>query len=326
MPKVSVIIPIYNVEKFIAKCATTLFEQTLEDVEFIFVDDASPDNSVGIINEVLKKYPNRKEQTRIIKHESNKGLPAARNTGLAVATGDYIFHCDGDDYVETDMLEAMYGKATEENADIVWSDWFLTFEQNERYMKQPDYSTPMGALKAMMSGGMKYNVWNKLAKRELYTAYGISFPAGYSMGEDMTMLNLFAVAKKVAFIPRAFYHYVKFNASAMSYGFSQDKLEALTHNINMVDQFLKNHCKENLSQEVNFMKLEAKWPLLIAGQSSLYKDWKKIFPEANSAIGKNPYLSKRRKLVESATKNSINIIPWLHYWIVCRFYYGIVYK
>ena len=103
--KVSVIIPIYKVEAFIERCAATLMEQTLPEVEYIFVDDATSDNSIDVLEEVIARYPQRKGQVRIVHNAENKGLPAARNTGLALATGEYIFHCDSDDYVEPSMLE-----------------------------------------------------------------------------------------------------------------------------------------------------------------------------------------------------------------------------
>ena len=109
MYKVSVIVPIYNVERFIERCVKSLMEQTLQDVEYIFVDDAATDNSMKILAATLSIYSD--QNIRILVHQENKGLPAARNTGLAVATGEYVFHCDSDDYMEKDMLEALYKKA-----------------------------------------------------------------------------------------------------------------------------------------------------------------------------------------------------------------------
>ena len=139
MAKVSVIVPIYNVSRFIKRCVESLFNQTLDDVEFIFVNDCTPDDSIDILKKVIADYPDR--NTMIINHEVNKGLPAARNTGLKAASGDYIFHCDSDDFIEPTMLNDLYYTACDDNADIVWCDWYLTFEKNERYMKQPDYDT-----------------------------------------------------------------------------------------------------------------------------------------------------------------------------------------
>ena len=137
-------------------------------------------------------------QVKIIEHAQNKGLPAARNTGLAVAIGEYVFHCDSDDYVEPGMLEALYNVAKESCADYVWCDWLLSYDNSDRYMKQPAYDAPLEALKALLDGRMKYNVWNKLVKRSLYVDNNISFPAGHGMGEDMTMIRLAACATKVA--------------------------------------------------------------------------------------------------------------------------------
>lgn len=98
------------------------------------------------------------------------------------------------DYAEPDMLEALYAEAQAGNCDYVWCDWFLTFGTNSRVMIQPGATTPREALSIALSGGMKYNVWNKLVARKLYDVTGIRFPEGRSMGEDMTMLKLLAKA------------------------------------------------------------------------------------------------------------------------------------
>ena len=271
--KVSVIIPIYKVERFIERCVVSLMEQTLNEVEYIFVDDASPDGSVNILREVVERYPSRKDCVKIITHSENKGLPAARNTGLAEVTGEYVFHCDSDDYVELDMLETLYAKAKSEDADMVWCDFFLTFEKNERYMKQPSYTTPNEALKAMLSGAMKYNVWNKLVKRELYIDNKITFPAGYGMGEDMTMMMLTANARKVAYVPRAFYHYVKLNTGAFSQTYSDRHLVELKHNVQRIVDYMQVKFGSDIEQELAFFKLDVKFPFLITDDSRKYFVW-----------------------------------------------------
>ena len=105
--KVSVIIPIYGVEKFIGRCAKTLMQQTLKEVEYIFVNDATPDCSMKVLQEVLARYPERQNSVVVAVHETNKGLPAARNTGLQMAQGEYIFHCDSDDLLCIGLI--LYG-------------------------------------------------------------------------------------------------------------------------------------------------------------------------------------------------------------------------
>ena len=164
----SVIIPVYNVERFIVRCATSLMEQSCQNVEYIFIDDATADNSIALLRNVIGRYPDRIKDVKIVSHATNLGLPAARNTGLGIATGEYVFHCDSDDFVDADMLSELYSVAKISNADIVWCDWFLSFKKNERYMKQPEYTEPIAALKAMLCGIMKFNVWNKLVRRNLY--------------------------------------------------------------------------------------------------------------------------------------------------------------
>ena len=324
--KVSVIIPVYRVEKFIEKCAASLFSQTLDDVEFIFVDDASPDNSMAVLEKCIQQYPQRKAQIRMLTHKENKGLPAARNTGLAVASGEYVFHCDSDDFVEPDMLETLYDEAKKKDADIVWCDWYLSFEHNERYMKQPDYATPMEALKAMLAGLMKFNVWNKLVRRRLYVDNQISFPAGYAMGEDMTMMLLFAVAGRVAYIPQAFYHYVKLNTEAYSQNFSLNHLESVKHNIRTVELFLHSRLGNALDLEIACMKLEAKFPFLMSDRKEMYRLWERTYPEANAYILRNHYISRRRRWVQWCAAKRLWFLVRLHGWIVGKLIYGIIYR
>ncbi|WP_304330692.1 glycosyltransferase [Phocaeicola plebeius] len=309
--KVSVVVPVYRVEKFIRYCAETLMQQTLKEVEYIFVNDATPDHSMEILQEVLICYPERQDDIIIVTHEVNKGLPAARNTGLQIAQGEYIFHCDSDDFVEPDMLEVLYTEAVRKEADIVWCDWFLSFEKNERYMKQPSFDTAHKALKAMLGGGMKYNVWNKLVRHKLYVDYKISFPAGYGMGEDMTMMLLFAYAKKVAYVPKAFYHYIKLNSNAMSNVYTDRHKEELKHNVNWISEKLIS-IEKDLSKEISFLKLEAKFPFLLMGDSQSFKLWKEWYPEANKYILQNQTISIRNRWLQwCAWKNLFGIV-WVY--------------
>lgn len=324
--KVSVIIPIFNVSRFIERCVCSLMQQTLQEVEYIFVDDATPDRSIQILEEVVIRYPDRKEQVRIIHHGMNKGLPAARNSGLAMATGEYIFHCDSDDYVNPNMLEELYDAAKKNDADIVWCDWFLTFAENERYMKQPSFDTAMEALKAMLSGGMKYNVWNKLVRRSLYTDNDIQFPAGYGMGEDMTMMMLFAHTQKVAYVPQAFYHYVKLNTGAFSQTYSERHLVELKYNVQRICDYMKRVLGDKVEKELAFFRLDAKFPFLITNDSNKYKLWKEWYPEVNSYILQNKNVSLRSRCLQwMAWKGQFWAVR-LHYFLLYKLVYGFIYK
>lgn len=326
MTKVSVIIPIYKVERFVGRCARSLMEQTLREVEYIFVNDATPDGSMAVLNSVIACYPDKRSYIKIVNHTENRGLPAARNTGLSMATGEYVFHCDSDDFVDPHMLESLYDEAHRTDADIVWCDWFLTFENAERYMKQPSCDTPMEALKAMLGGDMKYNVWNKLVKRSLYVENDILFPAGYGMGEDMTMMLLFAHAQRVTYLPKAFYHYVKINANAFSQTYSDRHLEELRHNVQNTESRLKELFGDTLEQEISFLKLEAKFPFLLSDDKRKRKLWHEWYPEANRYILCNHSISARSRIIQWCAWKHLDIVVSIYQWLLNRLVYGIIYK
>ena len=113
MPKVSVVIPIYGVEKYIERCAVSLFEQTLHDIEFVFVDDCTPDHSIEILKQVIEKYrpcfEEKNYAVRIERMSSNSGLPTVRRHGVSWCSGEYVTHCDSDDWVAPNMYELLYG-------------------------------------------------------------------------------------------------------------------------------------------------------------------------------------------------------------------------
>ncbi len=324
--KISVIIPVYRVERFIVRCAESLLGQTMKDAEFIFVDDATPDGSIGLLQECIARHPERDGAVKVLKHDVNRGLPAARNTGMSVAEGQYIFHCDSDDWLDADALQRMYDAASGEKADIVWCDWYLTFRHNERYMKQPGYGTPVDALKGMLSGAMKFNVWNKLVSRSLYTGNGISFPDGYGMGEDMTMMMLFAVADKVVHLPEAFYHYDKTNEGAFSRTYSDRHMKELDYNVRRISLFLHERYGDTLDTEMGFLKLDVKYPFLISASREKYRMWQHMYPEADRYIGKNRRISFRANLLQKCAARGQFWVVRLHYILFYRIVYGIIYR
>ncbi|MCL1671872.1 glycosyltransferase family 2 protein [Elizabethkingia ursingii] len=327
---VSVIIPIFNVERFIERCCINLFEQTLQSVEFIFVDDSSPDNSIAIVNRVLEEYPARKNDVQIIQHDINKGLPSARNTGLKIASGEYIFHCDSDDWLEKDALFLLFEKALSDKADAVWCDWYLSFKSNERYMSQSPNNQHIfsgkEAVILMLGGKVRYNVWNKLVKRKLYVDNNIGFPDGYGMGEDMTMIKIFALADKVSYLQKALYHYVQLNEEAFTKKTTEHHLQQIRYNVNDIVTFLYKKYNDDLDEVIQFFKLNTKLPFLISNDKKSYERWLEWYPEANTYIDKNPMFSKRIKFIQKAALRHQFWILKLYYYLVARFVYGIIYK
>ena len=301
--KVSVVIPFYKVEAFIGRCAESLLGQTLEDAEFIFVDDASPDGSAEVLREVVSRYPSR--NVKVLRHESNRGLPAARNTGLAAATGDFIFHCDSDDYLEKDALERLWGAAAETGADFAYCDFFLESETSCRVLDNPSFTDPARLLReGFLSGRMKYNVWNKLVARSVYERAGVLFPAGHSMGEDMTMILLALHATRTVHVPAPLYHYMRtnpsaFTASVISSEVEKSRLADIRFNADRVLAALEGRVEP---EYIAFFKLSLKIPFLFTGNKKDCRLWKEWYPEANRYILKNTYLPLRTRLVQLAAR------------------------
>lgn len=324
IPSITVITPVYNVKSFIRKCAESLLNQTFTDVEYIFVDDASTDGSVDILKSIIANFPNK--NIKIISHPENRGLPSSRKTGYEASLGKYIFNCDGDDWVETTMLEKLYFAVESLDIDYAYCDFYLTYEHSERYMKCPVFSTPDEALrKGYLSGSAKYNVWNKLIKRELYD--GVVFPIDHKKGgEDMIMLGILSKAKSIAYVPEALYHYVKINTSAISEAFSQQRLIDIRYNADSAINVLRNTYHGNLEKEIAFFKLNVKLPFIISDDQSRFAVWKEWYPEANKYIWKNDCQSIRNKVVQwLAAKEQFWIVK-LYYKVVYKFIYGVIFK
>ena len=324
---ISVIIPMYGVENYIERCARSLFQQTISgDVEYIFVNDATKDRSCEVLQTVIEEFPCLSPRVRIIHHECNKGLPSARNTGLQYARGEYVMHVDGDDYLETHALELMYDVAVGNNADVVWCDYYLTFENKKRIIVQPAYTTPEDAVRGMLRGTMKYNVWNKLCRRSLYVNNEIAFPDGMSMGEDLTMIMVFLNAERCAYVNKPLYNYVQ-NPGQMTATYNEEKLEALRYNCTRLSQYIDAYFSHiDYRSEYSALQQLMKWPFLLDGKYSSYQRWHNWFPESNSYIWQTKGVNVRIKFIEWCAYRHLLLIIWLHYILVIKVYYGIVYK
>lgn len=270
MYSVSVIIPVYKVEKYIERCARSLFEQTLESIEFIFVDDCSPDQSIKILQSVLQEYPHRTPHTKIIRHERNRGLAAARNTGRACAQGKYIIDCDSDDWVVPDMYKQLYLRAQKDNADIVICDWNEVYPATTKYVQVNPSTNNLDCVIALLSGKMHGSVWNKLIRKDLYEKHNICCTEGINLLEDLSVTyRLFYFAKSISYINKPLYNYFKGNINSYTTVYlneqSQNGMIKLTTQIQ--DFFNKENIKSpQLNQALTFFKLSVKAAILLNGK------------------------------------------------------------
>ena len=203
MPAVSIIIPVYNVEPYMARCARSLFGQTLQDIEYIFVDDCTPDRSIEIMREVLKDYPEREKQVVVYRMPENSGQAKVRMQGISMATGEYVIHCDSDDDVEPDVYERMYAKAVSEKLDVVVCDYWQ--ECGETRKRCSCYAPAGKEADAILSGKVMGALWCRLFRRSLLE--GIVPPEG-NMTEDVVItVQVLQKAQSIGYLQEPLYHY-----------------------------------------------------------------------------------------------------------------------
>lgn len=246
MPKVSIIVPVYNVEKYIHRCVESLLNQTLSDIQIILVDDESPDNCSTICDEYAKMYKN----IQVI-HKKNGGLGFARNSGLDVATGSFVSFIDSDDYVEPDMMEKLYLECINGGYDAVYSEFnvddypgFKVIEKEETEYEgraqindlildiigadpscRSSVKFQCSSCKALFSLGIikKSNVYFK-SEREF-------------ISEDLLFnIDFLCCANKVKYVPYKFYHYC-LNGASLSHSFRSDRWEKLLKMLDVLDSY-----------------------------------------------------------------------------------------
>ncbi|MBQ8732503.1 MAG: LicD family protein [Oscillospiraceae bacterium] len=204
--KVSVIVPVYNVEEYLSPCLDTLVNQTLEEIEIILVNDGSPDQSQAIIDRYAAAHP---EKVRPFV-KPNGGLSDARNFGIEQATGEYIGFVDSDDLTVVTMFEKLYAKAVDTQSDCVVCD-YSEISGNQVYKRScvtasPLFGSNIREASALLRTAKSY-AWNKLYKRSLFTQTGIRFPVGIHFEDSATIYNVLLHANKIEFVNEPLYLY-----------------------------------------------------------------------------------------------------------------------
>lgn len=240
MKKVSVIIPVYNVENYLRKCLNSLVNQTLKDIEIIVVNDGTLDNSQEIIDEYVKKYP--KKVVSII--QENGGQGAARNTGLLHAKGEYIGYVDSDDYVEENMYEELYKKAKEEDSDIVICGNNVV-KENYDFLSKEDVD------KEFLLGKMA--VWNKIYKKNIIVDNKIQFRSKVWYEDlDFTMKVYFS-SKKISYVDKPLYNYLLREGSTMNNNNIKRNLELIEAFDSLIDYCKDKKIYNKVKDEIEFL-------------------------------------------------------------------------
>lgn len=296
--KVSVVITIYNREKYIKDCVCSLFEQTFDDIEFVFVDDASTDKSLLILNELIDKCPSRKPFVRIIHLETNSGRAVARQIGIDNVNGEYVIHVDSDDWIDKDMIELLYKKAKETNADIVGCNIIHEYNGYQCVFKQ-EYSDEMGEnIRRLLNGKIFPSLCTSLTRTNIIKDNNILFPRGIDTGEDLLFnLQLYLHAQKVIGIDNPSYHY-RHTEDSGSFKHTEKSINSVIEVARRIETLMKQtEYYEKFKNDIQFRKFTMKCALITSFDNKEYnKAWLHLFPETHQYIWSYKQFSWKRRL------------------------------
>lgn len=292
MPKVSVIIPIYGVEKYIERCVRSLFEQTLQDMEFVFVNDCTPDRSMDVLRSLVSEYSAvlkaDRKTVHILDHDVNRGLPAARRTGMGICSGEYVVHCDSDDWVDRDMYRAMYEKAVQDDADMVVVDFCITDGTNEKVTNPVGFSDKDDMIRKTLSRRQSWSLCNKLIRRSLYDE-DIVYPER-NAGEDFALcMQCILRAERISFLQKCFYYYYV-NTSSITYTTDPARVlrryQDVKENYRIVrNAFEQRNLYRKYRREFRIFEFYAKNALECTRQNGeYYLLWRSSYPEIGPGV------------------------------------------
>lgn len=243
MPKVSVIVPIYQVEQYLERCLETLVNQTLEEIEIILVNDGSKDHSEKIAKSYQEKYPDK----IIYLKKENGGLSDARNFGIPYAKGEYIAFLDSDDYVELDMYKEMYKLAKKEKSDMVECDFYWEYSNKKKIDTGVIYHG-----KGEMIEKVRVIAWNKLIKKEILKKAQIQFPKGYRYEDVEFTYKLIPFLEKVSFLKKPCVHYIQREGSISNLQNKRNK-EIFDVLENVIKFYQQNKIYEEYKKELEYV-------------------------------------------------------------------------
>lgn len=241
MKEISIIIPIYNVEKYVAECLNSVISQTYDHskIECIIVDDCTPDKSMDIVNDIIGNY--KGEMTFITRrHKQNKGLSAARNTGISIATGEFLYFLDSDDYIYPNSLELlMEGVEKNKDIDMVVGNFF--YEKIIKPQMNIHNNEMLKSIDLLYFGKMENkSAWNNLIKRNLFSMHNLRFPVGRYFEDIVLNYQLFSYVKKVYVVSQCTYFY-RYNLNGIIRKQSIEKLsKSIDDYIFALDFFISN--------------------------------------------------------------------------------------
>lgn len=305
-PLVSILIPIYNTALYIKRCAESVFAQTYKNIEIIFFDDKSPDNSVAILEDLIASYRDKDFQIppyKIIRAKRNCGLPEARNQSIAAANGDYIFFLDSDDCIPANAIEDLAHEAVANNADIVKGQFQMILQDGTLRNFLTDYPKNKTAFinKLLDWRTLPLSVCGAIFRKTIITGNNLKFNSGHNLGEDFSMLaRIVYFSDKICAIPDFTYYYQS-NPSSITHNFSKRNASDFVANSDLVFDFYKSKSDYGIYEKsLATGRAKIKCYILCYLSDKGRKDFFKVFPD----LKKSPFISIWGKLKLCSVKYS----------------------
>lgn len=320
MPKVSVVIPVYNVEKYLDRCVQSIRNQTLQDIEIILVDDESPDNCPAMCN----KYAETDNRIKVI-HKKNGGLGMACNSGIEVATGEYVAFCDSDDWVDSMMYQELYDSAVENSADVVFSGLKRVNARGEilGYMHHPESTSVYegSEIEKLMNDlicadvterydhGIQVSAKVVLYRKSFLDEFSLRFVSEREYPSEDLIFNVsvLSVASKAVVLDKFFYNYFV-NDSSISTTLKEDRFNKLLESANLIHQIISTNDRwcNSCSYKIRLARLiigEARTHARLIVNSDCVSEHKKALLRS---------LSSNRFLVDAVSYYPLNKMPFKH--------------
>ncbi len=308
--KVSILVPIYKVEPYLKRTLDSIFTQTYHNLDFVFVDDGSPDNSLRVLNDTIHQYGIDRTQYTIINHPHNQGIAASRVDCIANASGEYVLFVDSDDWIEPIMVESLINATNNGRIDIVGSDIIGDYQDGIRKYHHENYAeTCWDNMVRCLNYEINTVLWKLLIRRTLFDNFKIG---KINIGEDYIIsIKLYYYARSFKAIPKAFYHYVQYNQERLSF----QTLKSIRDHIACVKE-IELFCREQgiytdlVEEKLLLRKFNIKSNFLTRSLFDL-DSFNRVFPESNKVWRKIPYMWKEKIKFWLAEKKMYLLLKYL---------------
>lgn len=304
-PLVSILIPVYNVSLYIERCAASVFAQTYPNIEYVFVDDGSSDDSLDKLRQTMVQYPERVHQVTILRSKENKGISAARQKAFDHATGEYWLAMDSDDFIELKMIQRLVEKALDTGADIVYCDYYSERTGQTLVCKTPYLDNKSDLMEFAVRGHSAY--WNKLIKRDLLVKNNIRTLESIDHGDDLAVLiKLLYFANITAYVDEPLYHYLEMNNQSTTKKFKPKYIEDRLQLVQHIEMFLSNvEDAEKYEKLLILLKAIRKVRLIRLSKGDAH--WNNMYPEINAKLS-GLSLPVSSKLILALSRWNLNFL------------------